>query len=130
VSASTRPRAREQPLELHDDLPAHGQAAEHETIESEVVEQRGDAAREGLQHRLARHDRALPVAAKVWGDHPPSSSAEVLTLRSPHRSVERVSVDEHQRFTAALVVVPGSDPAEGKGAHEVGPSFLVLTTRR
>lgn len=115
---------REEPVALHDDLASHGQAAEHEALDPEPVQQGAQVACEGLQRGGAGDDRAPPVAPEVRRDHPPSGLAEVLDLRAPHRAVEGMAVYEHQRITAALVLVTHRDLAAIDRSHGSSPSAV------
>lgn len=98
---------REEPVELQDDLAAHGQSAQHYSVDAQPVEQGGDVPREGGERRLAGQDGGAAVAAQIRGDHAPPGAGERLDLGAPHRAVERVTVYEDQDLTAAPPLAPG-----------------------
>src|SRR2546423_7276138 len=111
----------ELPVALHDDLPAHGQAAEHDVVEPEVVEQGGEVTGERLQGSDPRYHRAAAVPAEVGGDDAPAGPGELGDLRCPHRAVERVAVHENERRALAFVVVSDGDSVDGRGTHGSEP---------
>src|SRR5215210_588524 len=58
--------------------------------------------------------RASSVAAQVGRDDPPTGPAEPARSWAPHRAVEGMAVDEHQRLGRADVVVREADAFHGE----------------
>jgi hypothetical protein len=67
----------------------------------------------------AKHSRRrLPAeTAVISGAETPAGRSEVVDLRTPHRTVERVTVDQHQRMSCSLIVVSDADLGQGDHAH-------------
>jgi hypothetical protein len=50
---------------------------------------------------------SLSIAAQVWNDHS-MTATQKLHLRSPHRAIEGVSVNEQNRWCAVTFVREGN----------------------
>src|SRR3954464_3760956 len=87
--------------ELPGDIAAHGQSTKKDwLVYFQRVENSGDIVGHLFHRRCARSDATASKPPQVWHDHS-AGVRKPLNLPLPHRMIERVAVDEHERQAAA-----------------------------